>query len=380
MNEPLHPLRLGEILDRTAQIYRSRFLLFLGIATIPAGTMFVFFAGLVGLIGWIGPKASEGPTAANAIVWAAVIVLGLLLVPATVGSTALGEAAISDAAARSFLGHTITIRDSYKAAWRRGWRWVGILLLQGLVIFVAPMFVFGIVLGLMIATKVSGYATSDPSPLFGGLLFLLFLLFGAIAVWMLLRLCLAFPASVVEQADAWSALKRSTRLSQGTRGRILVLYILGVLLNQILAWAVVFPAIILLALIPGLQGQAHARAAGTFMTFAFYGAMFVVRALTKPVYGIGLTLFYFDQRIRKEGFDIEWMMQQAGMVVAPPAASVPSTVNGMPTGSPAAESLATVVAEAPAMEVLKAAAAQGEPLADKPEESAASIVLEDLRG
>ena len=32
------------------------------------------------------------------------------------------------------------------------------------------------------------------------------------------------------------------------------------------------------------------------------------------------------------------------------------------------------------MELLKAAAAQGEPLADKPEESAASIVLEDLRG
>ena len=185
MNEPLHPLRLGEILDRTAQICRSRFLLFLGIATIPAGTMFVFFAGLVGLIGWIGPKASEGPTAANAIVWAAIIVLGLLLVPATVGSTALGEAAISDAAARSYLGHTITIRNSYQAAWRSGWRYVGILLLQGLVIFVAPMFVFGIALSLMIATKVSGYATSDPSPLFGGLLFLLFLLFGAIAVWML---------------------------------------------------------------------------------------------------------------------------------------------------------------------------------------------------
>ena len=63
------------------------------------------------------------------------------------------------------------------------------------------------------------------------------------------------------------------------------------------------------------------------MTFAFYGAMFVVRALTKPVFGIGLTLFYFDQRIRKEGFDIEWMMQQAGMVEAlrPSATDVGST-------------------------------------------------------
>jgi hypothetical protein len=28
-------------------------------------------------------------------------------------------------------------------------------------------------------------------------------------------------------------------------------------------------------------------------------------------------LFYYDQRIRLEGFDIEWMMQQAGMVPEP---------------------------------------------------------------
>jgi hypothetical protein len=378
MNEPLHPLRLGEILDRTAQIYRSRFLLFVGIATIPAGTMFVFIAAIVGLISWIGPKASEGPTAANAIAWAVIIGLGLLLVPATVGSTALGEAAMSDAAARSFLGHPSTIRNSYKTAWRRGWRYVGILLLQGLAIFVGPMIVFGLVMGVMIAANVSGYARSDPSPLFGGMLFLMFLVFGAFAIWMLLRLCLAFPASVVEQAGVWSALKRGTRLSEGTRGRILVLYILGVLLNQILAWAVAFPAIILLALIPGLQGQAHARAAGTFMTFAFYGAMFVVRALTKPVYGIGLTLFYFDQRIRKEGFDIDWMMQQAGMVVAPAAASIPDNVREASTVAPAQESVVTDDAEASVIEVLEAVAMQTTGAADHAEET--STAGEDTRG
>jgi hypothetical protein len=316
MNEPLHPLRLGEILDRTAQIYRSRFLLFLGIATIPAGTIFLFAGGIVGSIAWIGPKASEGPTTANVMAWIVIFGLGLLVIPATLGSTALGDAAMSDAAAGAFLGHPITIRDSYKTAWRRAWRYAGILLLQGLAFFVVPMIVFGVVIGVMIATKVSGFAANDSSPLFGGMLFLTVVVLGSFAVWILLRLCLAFPVSVVEQAGAWTALKRGNRLSEGTRGRILVLYILGVLLNQILAWVVVFPAMILLALIPGLQGQAHARVLGVITTFAMYGAMFAVRALTKPVYGIGLTLFYFDQRIRKEGFDIEWMMQQAGMVVA----------------------------------------------------------------
>jgi hypothetical protein len=33
------------------------------------------------------------------------------------------------------------------------------------------------------------------------------------------------------------------------------------------------------------------------------------------VYGIALMLFYYDQRIRQEAFDIEWMMLKAGLVV-----------------------------------------------------------------
>jgi hypothetical protein len=42
--------------------------------------------------------------------------------------------------------------------------------------------------------------------------------------------------------------------------------------------------------------------------------IFVMDALIGPIYSIGLTLFYYDQRIRKEGYDIEWMMQAAGLV------------------------------------------------------------------
>jgi hypothetical protein len=33
------------------------------------------------------------------------------------------------------------------------------------------------------------------------------------------------------------------------------------------------------------------------------------------MYATGLTLFYYDQRVRKEGYDIEWMMEAAGMAV-----------------------------------------------------------------
>jgi hypothetical protein len=38
------------------------------------------------------------------------------------------------------------------------------------------------------------------------------------------------------------------------------------------------------------------------------------------MYATGLTLFYYDQRVRKEGFDIEWMMEAAGMNAHVPSA------------------------------------------------------------
>jgi len=39
----------------------------------------------------------------------------------------------------------------------------------------------------------------------------------------------------------------------------------------------------------------------------------VASTLIGPIFPIALTLFYYDQRIRQEGYDIERMMDAAGM-------------------------------------------------------------------
>ena len=71
-----------------------------------------------------------------------------------------------------------------------------------------------------------------------------------------------------------------------------------------------------------------------FAMFVTYGSYFAVKALTKPIYGIALTVFYFDQRIRKEGFDIEWMMREAGMLT-PPGPKPEAAALSTPQESPA---------------------------------------------
>jgi hypothetical protein len=74
-----------------------------------------------------------------------------------------------------------------------------------------------------------------------------------------------------------------------------------------------------------MHNPQHAQTATIVILFISYGASFAVQALVRPVYGIALVIFYYDQRIRKEGFDIEWMMQQAGLT--PPVQQIAAASN-----------------------------------------------------
>jgi len=47
----------------------------------------------------------------------------------------------------------------------------------------------------------------------------------------------------------------------------------------------------------------------------------VIGAVVGPLYPIAVTLFYYDQRSRKEGFDVEIMMEAAGLETAEPEPS-----------------------------------------------------------
>jgi hypothetical protein len=53
---------------------------------------------------------------------------------------------------------------------------------------------------------------------------------------------------------------------------------------------------------------------------------FFTNTFLGPIWATGITLFYYDQRVRKEGYDIEWMMQAAGLTPPPPA-ELPSAAN-----------------------------------------------------
>jgi len=323
MSEMLRPSTLGEILDRTANLYRSRFLVFFGLAAIPAGVMLGCAGGMILLMFSSGamPTASTTPNPqALAVMALGMMAIGMIALPLMIGANALCGAALCHAASTVMLGGPITIVSSLKATWKRGWHYVGLFLLQAVILVGVPSAVWSVVVmllafGAAVAAAGSGAAGGV---LAGGLVVLLFLEVMVYVVWMLLQVGLAFPVAVVEQAGVGVALKRAWHLCKGTRWRMLALFALVMALSQVASMLVMVPLALLIAFVPGMSSPQHAQLATTVMMIGVYGMSFMMNALTMPVIAIALVLFYYDQRVRKEGFDIEWMMQQAGMIAAPP--------------------------------------------------------------
>ncbi len=330
MIETPRPSTMGEILDRTAHIYRTRFLVFLGIAAMPTALLLVFVVASLLFFMWMGAvvKAPD-PTAIGIAAMVVFLVGTMVFLPAFVGVAGLGAGAMNHAAAAAYEDRKITIRGAYKAAWKRGWRYIGLLVLEGLILMVAPGVVWTIlIIALAMGQVLTGGPAADPNVAASAAVLLLLGLLCLYALWMLILLCLAFPICVVENVGAGAALKRAVSLSKGTRGRLLVLYLLGTALRWGLSLVMFIPLILILTLIPGLNTPQHAGIVGSIAVIVVYGGGFLNRGVTKPIYTIAQMLFYFDQRIRKEGFDIEWMMRQAGMVAEP--VPVPEAAPWMP--------------------------------------------------
>lgn len=337
MDEALHPSTLSEILDRTIQIYRKRFLVFVGIGVLPYVAVLVPIAVFLLLGFWLGSWAGSGMAAAGSAL--AIGAGALVAVPTWIAATALATAALSQGAWRSYLtGERITIRGAYREVWVRGWSYAGLYFLQALLIWGIPM-----IAGLLAVGVSAGLSPLIHNSVTGGVLvgtsmFAGFALVVAYMLWMLLRLSLAFAACVVEGSGATGALKRSAALSNGAKGRIFLLYLLGTILSYLITFSGTFPFTILLGFIPGLQKPEYAQIVAGITFVVVYGMAFAAQAVTKPVYTIALVLFYFDQRIRKEAFDIEWLMQRAGLEVpAPPGPEAQAWMPGVARTEPDAE-------------------------------------------
>jgi hypothetical protein len=124
------------------------------------------------------------------------------------------------------------------------------------------------------------------------------LVYGVIAY---IRNSLAIPAAVMEDLDVRRAMRRSKQLVAGRKGRIFLLLLLLFVLYCV-AGVLQLPFSMLL-----LHSRSAEHIVGQFISLF---VAFLCSSLIGPVASIALCLFYIDERVRREAFDIEFLMNR----------------------------------------------------------------------
>lgn len=294
----LRPMGVGELLDRTFSILRQHFLLFIGLVLVPLA---------VGILLPLPFLPNSLPTdirgAASALTPALRVIglaFGLILLPATMGATA----AAVDSLARD---ETATVRDSWRKAGRRIPALVGAVLLSGMVVggagisLVVPVIAFIVLRAL---STVLGVVVAG----------ILGLAAVAFISWVFFGLALAQLIVVVEEAGPLTSLRRSWDLARDGRWHIVLVYVLYFVISIVVRILCSLPFTILSAATIRHGGNPFWLSA----TSSWVGL--VVSILLVPLLGVGLTLAYLNQRMKKEAFDLQVMMTS---LETPPAPGAP---------------------------------------------------------
>jgi hypothetical protein len=351
MAASMRPLTLGEILDRTVQLYRRNFLLFAGISILPSAA-YVLVSGGAGLYFTSRMPALQHPGSPDLQAMLALALFGIVFVlvgvPLLLGISAVALSALTRAAFQTNRGDSLTMGAAYAYGFRHFWRHVGILFLQVLFAGLIPGAVFSAVLfGIILAAAViAGSSASKPLALLSGL-FIVLIVFAvfAVCIWIWLRYCLAFPAAVSEDKKAWPCLQRSAQLSKGTRGRIFVMYLMVAVLTLVVYYVLTVPIDLILkfTLYKAMAGVALLTRPPVLLQVVNLFINCLERTFVLPIYAIALLLFYNDQRTRNEGYDIEQLMVQAGWSELPPptpARPVPALDSAPAPAAPPPENIA----------------------------------------
>ena len=278
----LQPMGFTDILDTIFSLYRNHFRLILSICT-------VYFILVLGVnlfldISTLSFESSGGGTIIIVLRPAADWITNI------VGLLPIG--AVLFAGAQIYLGREITAGAAFRQVAHRFVSYLGSFLLWMLVFGLLAITVIGIPFAIYFATRWGFYSQTV----------------------------------LIEGTSATNALRRSGELVKGTWWRIfgimLAIFLLSFMIQTILQFSLLFVFGFTQA-ISGEEGlvemfrQMFAPELTAWEGLVPYVIQscinFVVTSLMLPLTPIGITLLYFDQRIRKEGFDIEMRVSDAAV-------------------------------------------------------------------
>jgi hypothetical protein len=249
----LRPMNIGELLDRIFFLYRKNFIVLVGIVAIPQLFLLVFHLAEISMI--------ASSSLRSTIYWT---VLEILFYLATVP---VSQAATMIAVSEIHLGREATIGKSFLGSKECVYKIIVIMILSGL----------GVILGLLLLIV--------PGIILG------------------LAWSMAVPIAVIEKMRPVAAMSRSVRLTKDSRFRIFVITIIVAVFVYI--GSIIFQIPVAIFEIPALLQR---RSIPAWVSVLSVVGSFFSSSLVLPIGTVATALIYYDLRVRKEGFDLQFMM------------------------------------------------------------------------
>lgn len=270
MTTALRPMTVGELLDRCFFLYRKHFFLFVGIAALPHAVLLGFQLGGVVL---------RSEMAAGFLAWSLAWSLAIMVIYLAV--MAVSQGATVMAVSRVHLDHPTSVVESLAS-------------IRGRIVYLS-LIMIGVGIGI-------------------GIGFVLLIVPGII---LSLMWALTIPVAVLEDKGLRDSVARSAELTKGNRGRIFVIYFLFLVLTYTVMMVWEIPILVMIGIFTRGHNPAQIPVWGQLVLPI---GTFLTQCLISPLFTIALSLVYYDQRVRKEGFDLQLMM---------------STLDGTPGPTPA---------------------------------------------
>jgi len=262
----LKPMTTSELLDRTFFLYRKYFPLFVGIAVTPALVIFLAEVLYSSYSAYIMAAAMSG---AGIISIVPMLALAMLIYAAVIlFANAIAQGATIAAVSDVYLGRQSSIGKAFDGLRGKVLSIIFATILMFILVFIGAIFL--IVPGIIFLTA----------------------------------FVLTVPAIVIENHNPVAALGRSWDLTKGSRLRVLAVYAILIVLTYIVSIVFAIPGLIMTG-ISGLKDPTNISMLARILSAA---GTFFAACLTTPLGAIAFSLLYYDQRARKEGFDLQFML------------------------------------------------------------------------
>lgn len=260
METSFEPMSIGRILDQAFRIYKNNFIRFITIVAviqIPISLLAILTQTL-----FVEQEFADA-TATMMLGVGGVVVLFLMMLGHTLCSGALTRSV-----AESYLGNDMSVGQAYR--------------------HVLPKFMTLILASILVSLCV-------------GLGFVMLVVPGVIfSLWF----ALITPAIIMEDLGATAGMSRSRTLVKGNLGKVFVVGLLVFLLMM----AITLPFTFAGTLLPMVL---KANSQTKTLISQFFEAL--GQLISTPIGAITSILLYYDLRIRKEGFDLQMMVENMGL-------------------------------------------------------------------